>query len=303
MAEVVTVAGQGDCPGGNDGWRRNLEVNATTGRTVTHCVRIETVVVATSSTTTTTVTRVVGTDPYPSLATGAEIPGTRTWSSNETSWAQFATNSMRSGWACPTIYGPNGDPYAAENNGFDSAAGKWFRVCVKNPWREATPVIRSTTTTDTKTATTQTDTKTVTTQSDTKTVTSQTDTNTATSVPAGAQSETRTAAIAAVSAITNTESRTATAASLLNTYSAEEKESLLVVTFKSTKSAVIKVSTDIPRVNITLTAIKKNSAPVTFKVKTNSEGDAQIKTSRNLSGYTVTLIAGKVKLDSDLVKR
>jgi hypothetical protein len=43
---------------------------------------------------------------------------------------------MASGWSCPAIYGPNGDPYAAENNGFDNAAGKWFRVCVKNPWRE-----------------------------------------------------------------------------------------------------------------------------------------------------------------------
>jgi hypothetical protein len=61
--------------------------------------------------TTTTVTRVVGTDPYPNLATGAEIPGTRTWSTTETSWAQFSTNSMRSGWACPTVYGPNGDFY------------------------------------------------------------------------------------------------------------------------------------------------------------------------------------------------
>ena len=120
------MPGQGDCPGGNDGWRRGLEVNATTGRTVTRCVRIETIVIATGPNTTTTITRVVGTDPYPNLATGAEIPGTRTLSTSETSWAQFATTSMRSGWACPTIYGPNGDPYAAENNGFDSSAGKWF---------------------------------------------------------------------------------------------------------------------------------------------------------------------------------
>ena len=43
---------------------------------------------------------------------------------------------MSRGWSCPAIYGPNGDPYAAENNGFDSGSGRWFRVCVKNPWRE-----------------------------------------------------------------------------------------------------------------------------------------------------------------------
>jgi hypothetical protein len=79
---------------------------------------------------------VVGSDPYPNLATGDEIPGTRKWSTNETSWGQFYENSVWAGWRCPTIYGPNGDPYAAESNGYDNSVGKWFRVCVKNPWRE-----------------------------------------------------------------------------------------------------------------------------------------------------------------------
>ena len=157
FAETVDVPDQQDCPGGNDGWRRGVEVNATTHVVVTHCTRIEIVEVTpeptpnSGSTPTSdsetaaapapapapvTVTRVVGSDPYPSLATGDEIPGTRRWSNDETSWGQFYENSVWAGWRCPTIYGPNGDPYAAENNGFDNAAGKWFRVCVKNPWRE-----------------------------------------------------------------------------------------------------------------------------------------------------------------------
>jgi hypothetical protein len=154
-AEMVEVEGQADCPGGNDGWQRHLIVDIASKRTFVRCVRVEQVVVTPEPTPTPapsggseatpapasvpapiTVSRVVGTDPYPSLPTGGEIPGTRTWSSSETSWAQFATNSMASGWSCPAIYGPNGDPYAAENNGFDNATGKWFRVCVKNPWRE-----------------------------------------------------------------------------------------------------------------------------------------------------------------------
>jgi hypothetical protein len=154
-AEMVEVEGQADCPGGNDGWQRHLIVDIASKRTFVRCVRVEQVVVTPEPTPTpapsggseatpapasvpapVTVSRVVGTDPYPSLPTGGEIPGTRTWSSSETSWAQFATNSMASGWSCPAIYGPNGDPYAAENNGFDNATGKWFRVCVKNPWRE-----------------------------------------------------------------------------------------------------------------------------------------------------------------------
>jgi hypothetical protein len=284
----VEVPGQGDCPGGNDGWRRGVEVNATTGRTVTRCVRIETIVIATGPNTTTTITRVVGTDPFPNLATGAEIPGTRTLSTSETSWAQFATTSMRSGWACPTIYGPNGDPYAAENNGFDSSAGKWFRVCVKNPWREATPTVKSTSSIS--------DTKTVTSQTDTKTVTSQTTTKTTTPT---VQSETRTAAVTVVASISNVESRTASAANLLNTYTATEKENLLNVTLKSTKSAVVNVSTDIPNIKMAVTATKAGSKPIVFNIKTNSEGDGQIKTSKNLTGYTVTLSANGVKLDSD----
>ena len=104
LAETVDVPDQQDCPGGNDGWRRDVEVNATTHVVVTHCTRVETIVVTPTPTSTpaasptsesapapapVTVTRVVGSDPYPSLATGDEMPGTRRWSTNETSWGQF----------------------------------------------------------------------------------------------------------------------------------------------------------------------------------------------------------------------
>ena len=287
VAEVVEVPGQGDCPGGNDGWRRGLEVNATTGRTVTRCVRIETIVIATGPNTTTTITRVVGTDPYPNLATGAEIPGTRTLSTSETSWAQFATTSMRSGWACPTIYGPNGDPYAAENNGFDSSAGKWFRVCVKNPWREATPTIKSTSSiSDTKTVTSQTDTRTVT----TKTVSI-------------SQSETRTAQIAEVASISNSKERTVAAVELIKTFDSTEKEQALDVTYKSKKSSVIDVDLVVPGIPVVVTATKKGSPLITLKSTTDAEGDAQIKTTKNLEGYSVTLTVNKTKIDTDVVKK
>ena len=165
VAEVVIVPGQGDCPGGNENWRRGIEVNATTGKVVTKCVRTETIEMATSPTTTTILTRVVGSDPYPNITTGAEIPGTRTWSTNETSWPNFYNNTIRANWSCPAIFGPNGDSYAGESNGYDSATQKWFRVCVKNPWLEATPVVKSTPpTTETKTVAstaTTTDTQTI----------------------------------------------------------------------------------------------------------------------------------------------
>ena len=152
------------------------------------------------------------------------------------------------------------------------------------------------TTPDTKTATTQNDTKTATTQNDTKTATTQTATKTTTTTT---QSETRTAAVAVVAAISNVESRTVTASNLLKTYTATERESLLNVTLNSAKSAVVNVSTDIPSIEMVVTATKAGSKPIVFNVKTDTEGDAQIKTSKNLTGFTVTLSANGVKLDSD----
>jgi hypothetical protein len=141
-----------------------------------------------------------------------------------------------------------------------------------------------------------TDTKTVVSSVDTRTATvvSTTDTRTSTTL-----ADNKITSIIAITSISNIESRTASAASLLNTYTATEKESLLNVTVKSTKSAVVNVSTDIPNIKMAVTATKAGSKPIVFNIKTNSEGDGQIKTSKNLTGYTVTLTANGVKLDSD----
>ena len=73
------------------------------------------------------------------------------------------------------------------------------------------------------------------------------------------------------------------------------------MTLKSTKSTVINVASDIPYIKMIVTATKAGSKPIAFNIKTNSEGDSQIKTSKNLTGYTVTLSADGVKLDSDKV--
>lgn len=75
------------------------------------------------------------TDPYPELAAGDEIPGTRIWSTTETTMGEFFQNTYQMGWACPRIETPNSDPYAMDSNGFDQATQKWYRVCLKNPWR------------------------------------------------------------------------------------------------------------------------------------------------------------------------
>jgi hypothetical protein len=345
-AEVVEVEGQGDCPGGNEGWQRHLIVDIAQKRTYTRCVRVETVQVTPTPTPTPTpspspssssdsspapapesVSRVAGaTDPYPNIATGGEVPGTRIWSTSETSWTQFYNNTNSANWRCPVIYGPNGDPYAGESNGFDSSTGKWFRVCVKNPWRE--PILKSVQTNyelQKSTAMAEALAKSqawnaenpgkqkcfqwgpITSPSGgtesggvcanpvgNSSGNSNTDTSTSATL-----SETRTVAIAVVSAIANTESRTISAANLLKTFSVAEKENLLDVTLKSTKSTVINVSTDIPNIKMVITATKPGWKPIVFTVKTNNQGDSKLTTSKNLTGFTVTLAVNGLKLDSD----
>jgi hypothetical protein len=129
---------------------------------------------------------------------------------------------------------------------------------------------------------------------DTKTVVSNTDTRTSTTL-----ANNKITSIITILSISNVESRTVSAANLLNTYTATEKEKFLNVALNSTKSALVNVSTDIPNIKMAVTATKAGSKPIVFNIKTNSEGDSQIKTSKNLTGYTVTLSANGVKLDSD----
>ena len=65
----------------------------------------------------------------------------------------------------------------------------------------------------------------------------------------------------------------------------------------------INVSKGLASINLIVTATKKGQKSITFKVTTDSEGDAVVKTNKNLNGHTVTLALGKTKLDSDLVRK
>ena len=86
------------------------------------------------------------------------------------------------------------------------------------------------------------------------------------------------------------------------TFSKEEKEDLLFVIVKKSGSSIIIVATDLANLNMTVTAAKKGQKSVVFNVKTDKDGDIQIKTNANLNGFTVSLNIGAVKLDADLVK-
>jgi hypothetical protein len=157
----------------------------------------------------------------------------------------------------------------------------------------------ATTQTDTKTATTQTDTKTATTQTDTKTATTQAATKTTTTT----QSETRTAQVAEVVSISNSKERTVAAVELIQTFDSAEKERALDITYKSKKSTVIDVDLAVPGIPVVVTATKKGSPTITLKSTTATDGDAQIRTTKNLEGYSVTLTVNKTKIDTDVVKK
>ena len=82
-----------------------------------------------------------------------------------------------------------------------------------------------------------------------------------------------------------------------------EKDLQLQVSIKSKKQTLINLSTDYSGANLIVTATKKGAKDVVFKVTTDSNGDAQLKTTKNLSGFTVVLSIGKVKLDTDIVRK
>jgi hypothetical protein len=72
---------------------------------------------------------------------------------------------------------------------------------------------------------------------------------------------------------------------------------------KSNKTAVISVATEFAGAPLKITATRKGYKSITINVKTDLEGDAELSTTRNLRGFTVVLTIGKVKLDTDIVRK
>ncbi len=146
----------------------------------------------------------------------------------------------------------------------------------------------------------------VATRSSTKGINSTTDTRTFTTQTKPTittQSETRTAQIAEVALISNTKERTVATVELIKTYSSAEKEQVLDVTYKSKNSTVIDVDLAVPGIPVVITATKKGSPTITLKSTTDADGEAQIKTTKNLEGYSVALTVNKTKIDTDVVKK
>jgi hypothetical protein len=239
-------------------------------------------------------------------------------STNETSWSQFFSSTVAANWSCPVIYGPNGDPYAGENNGFDSASGKWFRVCVKNPWREPIPQSVSTGYELEKSAAIALALK----KSENwnaenpgkqkcfqwgplTSPSGGTESGGVCANPVGASSAasetlTRTEQVSRAASITNTTRRTAAALELLASLDADEKSELLEVSQTSKRRAVLEIDLVVAKIPFIVRATSNSLPSITFKGITDADGEFTIRTRKNLDGYALTLSVRKVKLDLDV---
>jgi hypothetical protein len=326
-AEVVEVEGQSDCSHLGTDWRSaGLVVVVGAGRTYTICAKMEQVeVVPEPSSTSTadrsepeTVSMVAGADPYPNIPTGGEIPGTLIESTDETSWPQFASNTFSAQWRCPLILGPNGDPYAAENNGFDSVSGKWFRVCVKNPWREPIPQSVSRNYEAEKSAAIAealSNSQAWNAANPGKQKCFQwgpltspsggTESGGVCANPIGSASEssetlTRTEQVSRLASISNMKKRTSAALELFRSLDSEERADLLEVTQTSNRRAVLEIDLAVPKIPFIVRATGDSLPTITFRGTTNANGESTIRTRKNLDGYALTLSVRKVKLDLDV---
>jgi hypothetical protein len=212
-------------------------------------------------------------------------------------WRMWPTNKLLNGRYFSNGYPENSTYIQAPTNGaawgkyytngvYETSGGDIYQPGSTVPIRLNTPI------TDTKTATV--DTKTVTV--DTKTVTSTPDTVTV-------SADSSTAIVAQETLTVASVNDTKTISAVLATLSTEEKEEQLQISLKANKSSVINVATEFSGFPLVITATRKGYKSITIKVKTDSEGDAQLKTTKNLSGFTVVLSIGKVKLDTDVVRK
>ena len=137
---------------------------------------------------------------------------------------------------------------------------------------------------ETKTATTQSETKTATTQSETNTVSPQTN-----AISTNIQSETKSATTS--DAIKNQQSVIAEKIETVIDSDGEEvvPEANLKVKKDNAGRITFTITSNLSGEAVIITASKKGSKSIRYSVTTNDSGRASLRTTRNLSGYTLTL--------------
>ena len=137
---------------------------------------------------------------------------------------------------------------------------------------------------ETKTATTQSETKTATTQSETNTVSPQTN-----AISPNIQPETKSATTS--DGIKSQQSVVAEKIETVIDSDGEEvvPEANLKVKKDNSGRITFTITSNLPEEAVIITASKKGSKSIRYSVTTNDSGRASLRTTRNLSGYTLTL--------------
>jgi hypothetical protein len=185
------------------------------------------------------------------------------------------------GWHGQDVFYFNGVFYVGDQKG----SGLTIRNGVVTQSVITRVVDTTTATSDTKTVTV--DTRTVTT--DTRTVNVISETSTSIS-----NKETVT-----ISSVQDTKTINSVVASL----TVEEREEQLQISLRNNKTALINVSTKFAGTPLKITATRKGFKSLTINLSTDLDGNAQLTSSRKLRGFKVVLSIGKVKLDTDVVRK
>jgi hypothetical protein len=93
--------------------------------------------------------------------------------------------------------------------------------------------------------------------------------------------------------------RTSAALELFRSLDFEERADLLEVTQTSNRRSVLEIDLTVPKIPFIVRATGESLPTMTFRRTTNADGEATIRTRKNLDGYALTLSVRKVKLDLD----
>jgi hypothetical protein len=138
---------------------------------------------------------------------------------------------------------------------------------------------------------------------DTTTVTSDTRTATVDTRTVNVISDTSTLVSVKETVTISSVQDTKTINSVVASLTIQEREDQLQIALRNNRSALINISTEFAGAPLKITATRKGYKSITITLTTDLDGNAQLNSSRNLRGFTVVLSIGKVKLDTDVVRK
>jgi hypothetical protein len=144
---------------------------------------------------------------------------------------------------------------------------------------------------------------TTTVRTDTGTV--RTDTSTSTSNSSSSTTDTRTSTVSTSPqplAITVAIPDSSTVTQVVKNLTPALLESQLVAKVVAKTQSIVQVNTDFANSLLQVVAVKKGSKTLNLSIQTDQNGDAKINLKSNLSGYSISLKAGNINLDTDKIK-